>query len=319
VRPISTFSLGADGSAWQLGIEGNDILDRLDWVAAGSIGDAAGPRGGYLAGAWRGLPVTLSAQLFTALELPSKQELVPRPELDQERWGGFLEARWGRPWSWGRVSASAGAGWTRVERRPSGEELDRSVFSGGVRASFGRVVAETGWRAGAEVSAAAGSTGGDSWSLFAGGASVSGVLPIATLTVSGGAGSIGGDPTVFDLFAIGGAPSALLPAGLDPARIDVAAMPAAVQLGDRFERLRGTLKFAGIPLWLYAESLRAWTDGLQKPESVRVIGAELRLTGGMFDLEIAGALELTLGVGYTTSDAPRLDTTRGYAGFLYRP
>jgi hypothetical protein len=39
----------------------------------------------------------------------------------------------------------------------------------------------------------------------------------------------------------------------------------------------------------------------------------------MFELDTPGALEITVGVGYVTSDTPRLDTTRGYAGFLYRP
>jgi Tol biopolymer transport system component len=319
VRPVSAFSIGPDGNAFQVGVEGNDILDRFDWAAMGSLGDAAGPRGASVAAAWRGLPVRLSMQLFTALEQPGAQELVPRQELDSERWGGFLDASWGRPWSWGSVSARAGAGATQVEARPSGDTFDRYVFSGEGRAAWRRIVGESGWRAAGQVEAAGGATDGDSWSLFSGGLSLSGVLPFATFTLAGAAGTLGGDPTVYDLFAIGGAASAILPPGLDPARIEAPAMPAAVQLGDRFERLRAEIDIAGLPVLLYGERLRAWTDGFEKPESVRLLGAELRLSAASFDLATPGTLEIYLGVARVQSDEPLLDSTRGYAGLMYRP
>ena len=48
-------------------------------------------------------------------------------------------------------------------------------------------------------------------------------------------------PSLFDLFAIGGAPSAILPPGLDRNRIENPALPADLQAGERFEAFRAEL------------------------------------------------------------------------------
>ena len=97
VRLSSGFTIGPDGSSYQFGIEGSDVVGRFRWVVLGAAGNAAGPRGGSVAAAWLGLPVDLRLQLFSALEKPGSQRLVARPELDQERRGGFAAASWGRP------------------------------------------------------------------------------------------------------------------------------------------------------------------------------------------------------------------------------
>ena len=56
VRLFSAFSAGPDGQSWQMGVQGSDVVGRFDWVAAGAVGDAAGPRGGTVAAAWLGWP-----------------------------------------------------------------------------------------------------------------------------------------------------------------------------------------------------------------------------------------------------------------------
>ena len=121
VRSLVNFSFGPDGNAVQLGVDGGDVIGRLHWFAAGSFGNAAGPRGGTVAAAWRGWPVELSAQVFSAIEKPGAQSLAPRPELDQERRGGFAGLAWGLPLTGGRVGLEAGGGATRVEAFSSGD------------------------------------------------------------------------------------------------------------------------------------------------------------------------------------------------------
>src|SRR5262249_22892682 len=86
VRLFSGFTIGPDGNAFQAGLQGTDVVGRLDWVAAASFGNAAGPRGGSLAAAWKGLPIELGMHAFASLEKPGSQQLVKRPELDEQRW-----------------------------------------------------------------------------------------------------------------------------------------------------------------------------------------------------------------------------------------
>ncbi|PYQ36160.1 MAG: hypothetical protein DMF55_05630, partial [Acidobacteria bacterium] len=75
----------------------------------------------------------------------------------------------------------------------------------------------------------------------------------------------------------------------------------------------------GLPLVLYGERLRAWTPGALKPDPVRVVGAELRIDEGLLPVSLSGGLALYAGVARIRSTSPRFDTTRGYAGLLYRP
>jgi hypothetical protein len=319
VRPLATYSIGPDGNAWQIGLEGSDVVGRLDWVAAASIGNAAGPRGGSLALSYRGLPVTLSGQVFSARERPGRQRLVRRPELDSDRTGGFLEASWGRTFSAARIRLDAGGGGSRVEPLAGGRDFDRALFSVRGRAAWRRVRAKTGFGAEFDGSGSAGRTDGRSWTQFLAGAGLSAFLPIARVSAFGRFGDTGGSPTRFDLFSVGGAPSAVLPPGLDRNRVELAALPAAVQMGERVESVRGEAAFRGLPLVLYGERLRAWVPGAARPDPVRVFGAELRIDERSLPTSVSRDLSIYAGVAKIRSSSPRFDSTRGYAGLLYRP
>jgi len=118
VRLFSSYTVGPDGASYLSGVQGGDLVGRLDWIAAAAFGNAAGPRGGTVALLWAGLPVELRAQVFSSLERPGGQRLVQRPELDQERRGGALAASWETVEPWGRLRAEAWAGAARVEASP---------------------------------------------------------------------------------------------------------------------------------------------------------------------------------------------------------
>jgi hypothetical protein len=168
-------------------------------------------------------------------------------------------------------------------------------------------------------SGSAGRTDGRSWNQFLAGAGLSAFFPVARISAFGRFGDTGGSPTRFDLFFVGGAPSAVLPEGLDRNRVELAALPAAVQMGERVESVRGEAAFRGIPLVLYGERLRAWTPGAAKPDPVRVVGAELRIDDRTLPISVSGDLSFYAGVAKIRSSSPRFDSTRGYAGLLYRP
>jgi len=318
VRPLLDFSFGPSGNTVQLGLDAADVLGRLHLLAMGSAGDAIGPRGGAIAAAYRGLPVTLTAQAFSAIENPGNQGLTPRPAFDEERWGGFLEGSWSRPYAWGRVEARAGAGGTHVEAFSSGRTFTRALGSAGGRLVFRRTRGWAGFGFDLDASGTAGDTGGESWTQWAGGARAVGILPFASVSASARYGDTGGTPSLFDLWAIGGAGNAILPPGLDRNRIQSPALPADLQAGTRFEAFRAELAGSGVPVVLYAEWLRAWSGGAARPDPVRVAGAEVRLER-LIPEEFGRAVTFHVGGGWIVSDTPSFHTARGYAQLVYRP
>ena len=315
VRLFSGFTLGPDGDAWQAGVQGTDVVGRLDWFAAASFGSAAGPRGGALAVAWKGLPVKLDVHFFASLEKPGSQHLVKRPELDAERWGGWAGGTWRRPFSWGRVLVTAGGGWTRVEPVEAGGAMGRGLGSLRAAGSFRRRGEKLGYGLDLDASGALGATGGASWRQFRGEARAVGFVGSLRLSLAGRWGRTGGSPTRFDVFRLGGASSTILPAGLDSNRIESPALPEASQLGRCFEGWRAEAALS--ILTLYAERQRAFDAGATAAP-VRVLGGEVRLTR-LVPLDLADGLDFYVGLAKIHSTTPRFDSLRGYAGMVYRP
>ena len=318
IRPFLNFAVEPSGRSVQLGLDAEDVVGRLHLLAAGSVGDVAGPRGGTLAAAYRGLPVEISARLFWALERPGQQSLVRRPEFDQERRGGELEAVWWRTLSAGHVRVEAGAGATSLEALSESRRFGRFFGNVAAELAWRRTRGEWGFGATAEAAGSAGSTDGASWRQASAGLRLEAILPAVTLSGSARAGDTRGSPSRFDVFAIGGAPSLILPAGLDRNRVLQPALPADVQVGDRFTALRAELAVNAFPLVLYGDWLRAWNREDPTPAPVRVAGAELqleRLIPAAFDR----SLTFRLGLARILSETPRLRSTRAYAGLVYRP
>jgi hypothetical protein len=317
VRPLVNFSFGPSGNAVQLGADAADVVGRLHAFAAGSLGNAVGPRGGAGALAWRGLPVTLAAQAFTAIEKPGGQGLAPRPELDAQRTGGWLSAEWGRPYAWGRVAVEAGGGATRVEAFAQDRSFWRALGSAGGEASWRRMRGRWGWGAALHAFGAAGSTDGESWTQGEASASLSGVTPLGTLSGTARRGGTGGSPSEFDAFWVGGAASLLFPEGLDRNRIRSPALPNAAQVGRSVEGYRAELAVADAPIALYGEWLRAWSGG-ERPGFVRAAGAEARLDR-LVPAEFGQRMDFRVGGAWITSETPRIRAARGYALLVYRP
>ena len=147
---------------------------------------------------------------------------------------------------------------------------------------------------------------------------MTGISPAANLSVSARYGATGGSPTAFDLFALGGAGCAILPQGLDRNRVESPALPAAAQLGRRFEAYRAELFQSGAPLVFYAERMRAFSSGVPRPPWIRLEGLEARLDR-LVPADILGPLSFYLGIARVRSREPRFDSIRGYAGLIYRP
>jgi hypothetical protein len=315
VRFFSGFTIGPDGSAFQAGLQGTDVVGRLDWVAAASFGNAAGPRGGSLAAAWKGLPVKLDLHAFGSLEKPGSQQLVLRPELDEQRWGFWAGGSWRRPYAWGSLAAEAGGGWTHIEAIEDHATFARGLGGARVVAVFRRRGPAFGFGFDADVGGELGGTGGSSWRQARGEGRATVFVGPLVLAFSARGGDTGGSPTRFDVFSLGGASSSILPAGLDRNRIESPALPEASQLGSRFTGWRAEATFSVVTL--YAEQQRAWEPG-PKPPPVKVYGGELRL-GLLVPRELGEGLDFYAGAAKIESAAPAFDSWRGYAGMIYRP
>ncbi len=315
LRPFGSFTIGPDGNAWQVGLQGTDVVGRLDWIAVGSFGNAAGPRGGALAGSWKGLPVKLDLYAFSSLERPGSQHLVQRPELDEQRWGGYAGGSWQRPFAWGAVGVQAGGGWTRIEALEANETFDRALGSAVAALTFRRRTESVGFGFDGGISGSFGTTDGASWSQWRGEARAIGFFGPVRLSFGGGYGDTGGAPTQFDLFWLGGASSTIQPPGLDRNRIEDPALPDASQIGRRFEAWRAEATFS--VLTLYAEQGLAY-DPPGKPAPVQAYGGELR-PGRLIPAELGQGFDLYLGLALIKSKTPSFDSWRGYAGLIFRP
>ncbi len=318
IRPLLGFSFGPSGNTVQLGADTADVLGRFHGIALGSMGDAIGPRGGAIEAAYRGLPVALTASLFSAIEKPGNQGLAPRPAFDEERWGGFLEAAWSRPWDWGRLELSGGGGGTRVEAFDSGRVFTRALGSAAARLVYRRTRGRAGFAAALDAGGSAGVTAGETWRQWSAGGRLAGILPWATVSAAARFGDTGGSPSLFDLYAVGGAESAILPPGLDGNRLHSPALPADVQVGRRFEALRAELEASAIPVAVYAEWMRAWDPAAGRPDPVRVAGAEVRLER-LIPAEYGRTVSFHVGAGWIVSAEPSIRAARGYAQLVYRP
>lgn len=315
VRPFSGLTLGPDGNAWQAGVQGTDVLGRLDWIAAASFGNAAGPRGGVLAGSWMGLPVAIHLHLFSSLERPGSQHLAKTPALDEQRGGGYAGGSWQRPFAWGRVGVEAGGGWTRIEALAAHDDFSRALGSVEAAGAFRRRTENLGFGLDGAVSGGLGSTDGSSWRQWRGRGRLIGFLGPARLSIAGQYGDTGGAPTRFDLFWLGGASSSILPQGLDRNRVENPALPEAAQTGRRFETWRAEATLS--VLTLYAERGRAFDPGIEPPP-VEIFGGELRL-GRLIPADLGEGLDLYLGLAKIRSQSPHFDSWRGYGGLIYRP
>jgi hypothetical protein len=321
-RQELTFLLGGSVSpssrAAELGVRAGDVVGRLDTLALGSIADEAGPRGGTLAGAWRGWPVAVSVQLFTATESPSQQAReVPGlgRRLDAQRRGVALESTWERRWRAGVLELGGDAYVGRVEPA-DGASLGQRV--GSVSARMTETPSRGLWRFPASLDARfdAGRTGEDSWRRMSGGLEV-GVLRKGTgLTLSWRRASVRDAASDLDRLQLGGVSSSILPDAVLAGRILVAPLPAGTLIGEEYEGQKASLLVGGLPLFFGRH--RMWDRDRGRGGWLRLAGLEWDLASGPVPLVRLPGVHVTVGVAYIL-DQPLENVTTGWIGLTWWP
>jgi len=117
--PLVGGGAGNAGGTLELGLRSGDLIGRLDLLALAALGTSGAPRGGALAGSFRGLPVELGLHVFDVRELPSRQSgSVPGAAatgaLDLERRGLEASAEWRRQGPGERLRLRGSLLWQRL-------------------------------------------------------------------------------------------------------------------------------------------------------------------------------------------------------------
>jgi WD40 repeat protein len=116
--PLVGGGAGNAGGTLELGLRSGDLIGRFDLLALAAAGTSGAPRGGALAGSFRGLPVDLGLHAFDVRELPSRQAgSVPAAgtgALDLERRGLDASAEWRRQAAGERLRLRASLLWQRL-------------------------------------------------------------------------------------------------------------------------------------------------------------------------------------------------------------
>jgi hypothetical protein len=311
-------NLAPSSHALELGVRVGDVVGRLDTLAIGSLADAAGPQGGTLTGAWRGWPVAVSVQLFTATENPSRQAReVPDlgRRLDAQRRGVALEGTWQRRWRAGVLGLGAEAYVGRMEPA-GGPSLGQRV--GSVSARVTETPSRGLWRFPASFDARfdAGRTGEDRWRRVSGGLEVGAFRRATGLALSWRRASVRDATSDLDRLQLGGVSSSIVPDAVLAGRILVAPLPAGTLIGDEYEGQRASLLLGGLPLFFGRH--RMWGRGQGRGEWLRLAGLEWDLTGDPVPLVRFPGFHITVGVARIL-DRPLEDVTEGWIGLAWRP
>jgi hypothetical protein len=312
------YSTTPSGISYQVGLGGNDLLNRLSWQVLAGFGNGTGPRGAMLGAAWRGWTWAPSLQVFSTLDQPSRQDFLAVQGFDRERRGvelAFERQSLARP-TWELRPAVA---FERITPN-AGEAFPRTLA--GTTASLGNHWSwdGQGLRLSTQAQAFLGRTGGEAWNLSRVALSAAWLNPWMPLTLRAETGRLGGQPTSVDLFHLGGVATSLLPTTLDANRVAQAALPSYTAKGNRLQALRGELRL-GV-LNAYLDQVTVWQDPLPRPSAQRVAGLELnsRNLGLPLDLlrRLTGDLSFTLGV-HRPLDGLLKGRTVGTISVIVRP
>ncbi|MGH9361797.1 MAG: hypothetical protein ACRD2T_07750, partial [Thermoanaerobaculia bacterium] len=346
---LSSGSAGSAGSAWDLGVRVGDVVGRYDLLALGGSGDA-GPRGGAVTGAYRGLPIELSGHVFQVEERLSRQKdvvegpavpevdpgtaLPPSPSaqpgisvrgLDAERRGIELASGWTRHGLNGRVRLSPGLFVGEIEPLPgAGKEdagagsLDQQILFLAADWQGRRHLGRWTFTPAAEARWDTGDTGGDSWDRWRAAAGLGlSYQRTGELGIAWTRGRASGARHPWDLFQVGGTPSSLLPEAVLASRVLAPALPAGILLGEEVDSQRLDLALDALPLPLFAERYRVAAGGVWG-EWLRIAGVEWRLATPPLPIGALPALDLRLGAARVL-DPPLEGDDRWWIAVVLRP
>ena len=166
-----------------------------------------------------------------------------------------------------------------------------------------------------------GHTAGSAWTLSRVSLSAGWTNPWSPLIVKAETGRLGGGPTPFDQFHLGGVNSSLLPSTLDANRVAQAALPSYTALGNRLQDFRADLILGGF-VTAYLEQATIWEDPAPRPAAQRVEGLEIDSRNLHLPMDIlrrlVGNLSFSVGL-HRPLDGAMKNRTVGTLSLILRP
>ena len=286
-RWIGGQSSTSSENSTELGMRVGDIAGRLDTIALLSLGNA---RGATVASAWRGWPVTLSAQAFTYDCRASSSACSSSATSDMSG----LEVRAAkthRATLW-ELEVSGGL---------LGATYDRSVAFAETALLAERRFGALRTEGGVQLSAARGDLSHTRGVVRAGAGTSAFTLAVQWQRDQG------------DRIALGGLPVSILPDSAMASRVFDPALPMASHAGRDYDGRRIALSLRGLPLMAFHQQHRIGND------DIGVTGLELSASGGPNAILGLPRFEVTLGVARLGGDTPDRGDTRWWLGMRYTP
>ncbi|HSP13337.1 MAG TPA: hypothetical protein VLV78_01145 [Thermoanaerobaculia bacterium] len=267
--------------ATEVGVRIGDVIGRLDTLALGSIGSENAQRGAAIVSTWRGWPVVLSGNLFTA-----DDRLVKRNGLE-------VRGSWRTQRPLGSFSIAAGG--------LTGRPLD----IGFLQAAGARRQIFPSWRADEELL------------LWGERGSLAHYRGVVSASVKGGAFRIAGryqhdESRGSSGVDVGGLQSSILPHSAIPNRIFDPALPIGTLSGRHYDGARIEATLPILPATAFYQHHRTESG------SVALAGLELAFASGSVPLLRLPALDMTAGVARIL-DEPLRNRTEWWLAMRWRP
>src|SRR6185437_6101126 len=289
---LPTLGVGAEGKSLGAVVAGTDPVGRLTWIATGVYGDRGTWRGGSLAAAWRGWPVTIAAEGFYADEHPSRQHggLAAPVFLDARYAGGDAVASLERQYTGAAHAIRTGISLGQLDGDAYARQT-RMVAFADYRGAFRQTPNE--WRFGERVGIA-GAAG-------------------RTLGAQAMVGQSARGAPAYEQFVLGGTSPSLFDDALASQRAAMPAAPLGLAGGERVASYR-----VDLPLWLFSPYLWGGSAGNELHDWHRYVGLEASLDEtGIWAIHVPN-MHVLGGIAYSL-DRPTRHRTSVYLEWRYRP
>ncbi len=311
---------GPSSAGLDLGVRAGDVVGRWDALALGALSSNGGPRGLALAGAWRGLPVTLGAHLYDVRETPSRQPLaVPGlgPTLDAARRGLELRAAWQRTPAPAFETGLAGTLLAERLAPDAAGAVSRRQLALRAHGLWTPSRGKLGALFELDASGAAGRTAGTSWTRT-GLALAAGVSwDERALEVGWRRDRARDGVTPWDRVVLGGEAVSVLPGSALAGRVQNGALPVGTAVADEHEAQSVTLELvSGLPV--FYERHRAWDRGAAHGDWLRLWGVRWETSLGPVPILRLPAVRVQAGVARLL-DEPFRGRTRAYLALALSP
>ncbi|MDR0498688.1 MAG: hypothetical protein LBH03_02990, partial [Holophagales bacterium] len=284
---VNAVSSGPSSSSIMIGFTGHDLLNRLNWYAAGAAGSARGPRGGGVGISYRGWRVAPSLQAFYSLEKPSRQRYEPISGFDRDRTGAEFALTW-QQLGMSPVILRPFVAWESVKSDiENTTSYNYNRYLAGAAAAFSTKKSKGDWGIGLNASfqGAVGHTipldtldcgaseADANWQILKLQAGLRFITPMGNFRISAEEGRIQGDYSILDAFHFGGQNAEPVSDNLNLNRVQQPALPDYLLMGDRMRRLRAEYGFLA---YLYFEKVSVWFSHDPSGDYQRIAGFEVR-------------------------------------------